>query len=177
MESSYLTLGLALVAAGFVLLAAELFIPTGGVLFVLSVSGIALGVALTFLHGTTAGLCTLVGVFVAAPVFGTLMMRIWPRTPLGKRFFLTGPDENATVAALPANQELEQLKGRIGRTLSALRPAGVVDFDGRRVDTVTEGMMVDPGQWVRCVDVRAGRVVVRPVDRPDLGRLESDDFG
>jgi membrane-bound serine protease (ClpP class) len=96
---------------------------------------------------------------------------------LGKRFFLTGPDENATVAALPANQELEQLKGRIGRTLSALRPAGVVDFDGRRIDTVTEGMMVDPGQWVRCVDVRAGRVVVRPVDRPDLGRLESDDFG
>ncbi|HZY86838.1 MAG TPA: NfeD family protein [Gemmataceae bacterium] len=177
MESSYLTLGLALVAAGFLLLAAELFIPTGGVLFVLSVSGIALGVALTFLHGTTAGLCTLVGVFVAAPVFGALLMRIWPRTPLGKRFFLTGPDENATVAALPANQELEQLKGRIGRTLSALRPAGVVDFDGRRIDTVTEGMMVDPGQWVRCVDVRAGRVVVRPVDRPDLGRLESDDFG
>jgi membrane-bound serine protease (ClpP class) len=177
MESSYLTLGLALVAAGFVLLAAELFVPTGGVLFVLSVSGIALGVALTFLHGTTAGLCTLVGVFVAAPVFGALLMRIWPRTPLGKRFFLTGPDENATVAALPANQELEQLKGRIGRTLSALRPAGVVDFDGRRIDTVTEGMMVDPGQWVRCVDVRAGRVVVRPVDRPDLGRLESDDFG
>jgi membrane-bound serine protease (ClpP class) len=176
MESSYLTLGLALVAAGFLLLAAELFVPTGGVLFVLAVSGIALGVALTFLHGPTAGLCTMVGVFVAAPVFGALMMRIWPRTPLGKRFFLTAPDENATVSALPVNQELEQLKGRIGRTLSALRPAGVVDFDGRRIDTITEGMMVEPGQWVRCVDVRAGKVVVRPVDRPALGHLEADDF-
>jgi membrane-bound ClpP family serine protease len=78
---------------------------------------------------------------------------------------------------MPVNQELEKLKGRIGRTLSALRPAGVVDFDGRRIDTVTEGMMVDPGQWVRCVDVRAGRVVVRPVERPDLGGLETAVFG
>jgi membrane-bound ClpP family serine protease len=177
MESSYLTLGLALVAAGFLLLAAELFVPTGGVLFVLSVSGIAVGVALTFMHGPTAGLCTMVGVFVAAPVFGAVVMKIWPRTPLGKRFFLTGPDESATVAALPGNLELERLKGRIGRTLSALRPAGVVDFDGRRIDTITEGMMVEPGQWVRCVDVRAGKVVVRPVERPDLGGLENAVFG
>ena len=80
-------------------------------------------------------------------------------------------------AALPANQELEQLKGRIGRTLSALRPAGVVDFDGRRIDTITEGMMVDPGQWVRCIDVRAGKVIVRPVEKPDLGDLETAVFG
>jgi len=49
------------------------------------------------------------------------------------------------------------------RAISALRPSGVVDFEGRRVDTVTEGMMVEPGQWVRCVDVQANRVVVRPV--------------
>jgi hypothetical protein len=33
-------------------------------------------------------------------------------------------------------------------------------------------MMVEPGQWVRCIDVRAGRVVVRAVERPDLGDLE-----
>src|SRR5438067_11692913 len=106
MESSYLTLGLALVAAGFLLLAAELFVLAGGVLFVLAVSSIALGVALMLLHGPAAGLCTTVGVFVAAPAFGTLLMKIWPRTTLGKRFFLTGLDESATVAELPANQEL-----------------------------------------------------------------------
>ena len=64
----------------------------------------------------------------------------------------------------------------IGRTLSALRPAGVVDFDGRRVDTLTEGMMVDPGTMVRCIDVRAGKVVVRPIEKPDLGDLETAIF-
>jgi membrane-bound serine protease (ClpP class) len=176
MESSYLTLGLALIGAAFLLLAAELFIPTGGIFFVLSVSGIAVGVVFVFLHDTTVGLFTLLGVFVALPVLGSVLLHYWPRTPIGRRFFLTGPGEDATVASLPANQELEQLKGRFGRTLSALRPAGVVDFDGRRIDTITEGMMVDPGQWVRCIDVRAGKVIVRPVERPDLGDLESAVF-
>jgi membrane-bound serine protease (ClpP class) len=95
---------------------------------------------------------------------------------MGRQFVLTGQSEDATVAALPVNQELEQLKGRIGRALSALRPAGMVDFDGRRVDTITEGMMVDPGQLVRCIDVRAGKVVVRPFENPDLGDLETAIF-
>ena len=78
---------------------------------------------------------------------------------------------------MPVNMELEQLRGRLGRTLSSLRPAGVTDFDGRRIDTITEGMMVDAGQWVRCIDVKAGKVIVRPVQAPRLEDLESADFG
>ena len=34
-------------------------------------------------------------------------------------------------------------------------------------------MMVEPGQWVRCIDVKAGRVIVRPVDKIDTGGLEN----
>ena len=54
--------------------------------------------------------------------------------------------------------------------------AGVVDFEGRRIDTLTEGMMVDPGQWVRCVDVRAGKVIVRPAAKPSISDLETNLF-
>jgi membrane-bound ClpP family serine protease len=177
MDSSLLTLGVVLIGLGFVLLVAELFLPTGGVLLMLSGASIAVGVALAFFYTTAAGVWTLVAVFVALPLVGGLLFRVWPRTPLGRQIILTAPPEDATVAALPAHQELEQLKGRIGRTLSALRPAGVVDFDGRRVDTLTEGMMVEPGQLVRCIEVRAGKVIVRPVDKPNLGDLESATFG
>ena len=58
---------------------------------------------------------------------------------------------------MPVNLELERLRGRVGRALSDLRPSGVCDFDGWRVDTITEGMMVEAGQSVRCVDVRGGQ--------------------
>ena len=53
-----------------------------------------------------------------------------------------------------------------------MRPSGAVDFDGRRVDALTEGDLVNAGQWVRCVDVRAGKVIVRPVEQPGPGGLE-----
>jgi membrane-bound serine protease (ClpP class) len=66
-----------------------------------------------------------------------------------------------------------------------LRPSGVVDFDGKRIDTLTEGFPVDAGAWVRCIEVKAGKVIVRQVDGPDadgpdrrthLTDLENLDF-
>ena len=176
MDSNTLILGFLLIGAGFLLLIADLFLMSG-ILAVLSLGAIILGVILTFLSGGfTVGLTTAIAVFIALPVTVRVLLYVWPRTPMGRQFFLTEQSEDATVAALPINQELEHLKGRIGRTLSALRPSGMVDFDGRRVDTITEGMMVEPGQMVRCIDVRAGRVVVRPIDKPDLGDLETAIF-
>ncbi len=176
MDSNQLILGFLLIGAGFLLLAADLFLMSG-VLAVLSLGAIVVGVILTFLGGGIAvGVVTALAVFIALPVTVRVLLYFWPRTSMGRHFFLTEQSEDATVAALPVNQELEQLKGRIGRTLSALRPAGMVDFDGRRIDTVTEGMMVEAGQLVRCIDVRAGRVVVRPIEKPDLGDLETAIF-
>ena len=76
-----------------------------------------------------------------------------------------------------STQELEELRGQFGQALSSLRPAGVVDFNGRRIDCITEGIMVEPGQWVRCIEVKTGKVLVRPVEKPDIGGLETADFG
>ena len=96
-----------------------------------------------------------------------------PRTTVGRKLFLEAAEEDASVATMPVNLELEQLRGRYGKTVSALRPSGITEFDGRRVDTMSEGDMIGPGQWVRCIDVKAGRVVVRQVDRPpDLADMD-----
>jgi membrane-bound serine protease (ClpP class) len=140
-----------LIALGFVLLLAELFLPTGGVLFVLSVAALIVGVGMIYATQTSGVfLATLIGVCVIVPLFFGLALYYWPKTRMGKRLFLTGPEEDH----------------------------GVTDFDGRRVDTITEGIMIEAGQWVRCIDVQAGKVIVRPVDRPpDLADLEPSDFG
>jgi membrane-bound ClpP family serine protease len=166
-----------LVALGFVLLVAELFIPTGGILFVLAVASLVVGVGMTFYTDPSAFVFILIAVVVGAPVVLGTAFYYWPKTPMGKRFFLASPDGDATLASTAVNQELELLRGHYGKTLSPLRPAGITDFNGRRVDTITEGVMIDAGQWVRCIDVQAGRVLVRPVDKPpDLGDLEPPDL-
>jgi membrane-bound serine protease (ClpP class) len=173
-----LTLAYVLIGLGLALLLAELFLPTGGVLFVLSVGALVVGVAMTFSYDQSTGVVTLIAVFVAIPLLGAIAFHYWPKTPLGKRFFLSGPDQDATVASMPVNLELEQLRGRYGRSISALRPAGVTEFDGRRVDTMSEGPLIEPGQWVRCIDVKAGRVIVRQIEKPpDLAAFDTTALG
>jgi membrane-bound ClpP family serine protease len=171
------TLGYLLVAAGLILMAAELLLPTGGILFVLGIGALIGGVAMTFAYEPTHGLILLIAVFIIVPIAGPLLLHYWPRTPVGRRMVLTGPDDDAAVATMPVNLELEPLRGRHGKTLSPLRPAGVTDFDGQRVDTLSEGPLIEAGRWVRCIDVRAGRVIVREVDGPpNLETMNPDDL-
>jgi membrane-bound ClpP family serine protease len=138
-----LTLAYGLIAVGLVLMAGELLIPTHGMLFALGFGAEIIGVALTFRYGLSTGVVTLLVVVVVVPLVGGVLLRLWPKTPLGKRLFLPGPDDDETVANMPVNLELERLRGRYGRALSALRPCGLVDFDGKRVDTMTSGEMIE----------------------------------
>jgi membrane-bound ClpP family serine protease len=171
------TLGYFLVAAGLILMAAELLLPTGGILFVLGIAGLIVGVTLTFTYDVRHGLITVIALFVVLPIAVPLLLYWWPRSPVGRRMVLSGPEDDAAVAAMPVSMELERLRGRFGKTLSPLRPAGATEFNGERVDTLSEGPLVEAGRWVRCVDVRAGRVIVREVSGPpDLNLIEPEDF-
>jgi membrane-bound serine protease (ClpP class) len=173
-----LTLAYVLIGIGVLLMAAELLIPTGGILLAASCIVILAGVAMTFYFGDPfTGMVTLVITLVGVPILATGFLYLWPWTPLGRKLIQAGDRESDTLASMPAFQELEQLRGRYGRTVSSMRPSGVVDFDGKRVDAMTEGGMLDPNAWVRCIDVRpGGRVIVRAVEKPDLGDMDSTDF-
>lgn len=172
--SFYLTLGAFLVGVGFLLLVGDLF-AASGVLLALAIASIAVGLVLIFRGDPLIGLYVLIGLIVAVPVFGRLLLRLLPHTPLGQ-LVKSVPSEEEQQGDIPYFQELQRLVGQTGKTLTVLKPGGMVDFDGRRVDCITEGMMVDPGHWVRCVAVRGGTVVVRPVDRPDSFDLETAIF-
>ena len=54
--------------------------------------------------------------------------------------------------------------GRQGRTTSVLRPAGIADFDGVRLNVVTEGGFLEGGQMVEIIRVEGKRIVVRPLE-------------
>jgi membrane-bound serine protease (ClpP class) len=51
----------------------------------------------------------------------------------------------------------------MGRASSPLRPAGIAEFDGRRVDVVSEGELIDAGQFIEVTRVDGNRIVVRRV--------------
>jgi membrane-bound serine protease (ClpP class) len=172
-----LFLAYALILIGLLLMAAELFLPTAGIIGVLGIAGVIAGISIAFQYSSTQGVVSVIIVVILVPSVGPLLLAYVPKTTLGKRFLLVGPEEDATIAQMPVNLELEQLRGRYGKTLSPLRPSGAADFDGRRVDVLSEGGLIEAGRWIKVIDVKAGRVVVREVDGPpDLNAFDANNL-
>ena len=55
--------------------------------------------------------------------------------------------------------------GRTGTALSPLRPAGIADVDGARVDVVSDGEFIEAGAPVEVIRVDGNRIVVRALRR------------
>jgi membrane-bound serine protease (ClpP class) len=55
------------------------------------------------------------------------------------------------------------LVGRLGFATSYLRPAGVANVDGRRVDVLTEGDFVPAGAAIRVTRVEGARIFVKSI--------------
>jgi membrane-bound serine protease (ClpP class) len=173
-----LAIGFILIGAALVLLVGELLLTTGGVLLVMAGILDFIGVAMIFRYGDPyLGFITVAAEAILLPLAGALAFYVWPHTPMGRRLILRRTDgDGSTLASSSAFQELEQYRGRIGKATSVLRPSGVVEFDGRRIDCMSEGILIEPETWVRCIDVKAGHVIVRPIDSPDLEDFETASF-
>jgi membrane-bound serine protease (ClpP class) len=151
---------LLLLAFGLLLLFAEVFVPSGGLIGVLALGCLGLGLWRAFRTSNAAGLLFLAADFVLIPAALTLAMYLWPKLPLANRVFLKPPGPGE-VEGSHAGLRLDHLVGQLGRSLTPLRPSGLVDFDGRRLDGVCEEGWADKGALIVAVRVRSGQVVVR----------------
>ncbi len=169
MPEPTIQLAVTLLAIGLVVLVLELFIPSAGTLFAISMVCIVSSIAVAFWVSPAVGLSILAVDILLAIFLPGIGLKIWRNTPVGRRMFL---DHRAPLVDEPhpleisADDQFEyrSLIGQQGVTVTPLRPAGMTDFDGRRVDTVSEGVMIDRGRTVRVVSVEGSRVVVREVD-------------
>lgn len=153
----------------------ELFLPSGGVLGFLAVASLLGSIVLAFQHGEWYGFGFLTTAIFGVPVLVMLGLKYWPKTPIGRRVMLTVPTAEEVLPDDEQRRLLKSLVGKTGRSRSLMLPSGAVEIDGRTIDAVSEGMAIETGQWVRVVEVRGTRVVVRPVDEAELPRPSSDD--
>lgn len=158
-------------AAGLGLLIAEVFIPSGGIIGMLAMGLLGFSLWQAFTVSTTAGLGFLVALVVLVPMTAALAFRLFPKTPMG-RWLLLSPPAPEEVAAEPTAGRLEHLVGQFGRALTPLRPSGLVDFDGRRLDGLSEEGLIPRGALVRAVQIRGGQLIVRPA----AGEAALDDI-
>jgi membrane-bound serine protease (ClpP class) len=158
---------LLLVGAGVLLLAVELFVTPGfgvtGVLgLVALVSGLGLslvGAGATWTVVVTAVGQVAVSLLVAIAV-SLALLRVLPHLPFGRRLVLE--TELAAGAGFASAPEADRAwLGKRGTAASALRPAGIADIEGERVDVVSDGEFIEAGDSVTVVRVDGNRIVVR----------------
>jgi membrane-bound serine protease (ClpP class) len=154
---------LLLYGAGMLVLVAELFIPSHGVLTVVGLGFLIAGIVVTFQnYGERAGAISILACLVVLPVFAFAAIKIWPKTWIGKRIAPPNPIHKLTDTSVPI-EEMNRCIGRIGRSLSSLRPVGICEFDGRRISCVAEYGVIEPGMTVEGVRVSGGTLAVRVV--------------
>ena len=178
--------GVALVAVGLLLLAAELFvIPGFGAAGVLGFIALAAGLFISLIGGQVitgqdlarAGLTLAIaaGALVAG---GVLLVRHLPRMgrlqglilqaqvgipgavqPRRRWTWLEGARLEAHSA--PGSAERPSLLGATGIARSYLRPGGIAEIEGTRVDVVTEGEYLPAGTPIEVIADEGYRRVVR----------------
>jgi len=156
-------------AIGLFLLLAEVFIPSGGLIGLLALGFLGVSLYMAFTT-TTYGIKFVLALGVLLPLTLSAAVYLWPRSPLAKYIFLTSPTEEES-APEAKGMVLEHLVGQFGRALTPLRPSGLVDFEGRRLDGMSEEGLIPAGALIRAVKVRSGQIIVRIASEATLDEL------
>lgn len=161
----YSTWAFLLLAIGVMLLVAEVFIPSGGVITILAALSLIGAVVCAgnawwstspgYFWGFLTSMALLLPVVIGAGFY------IWPSTPLGKRAILEAPAPHEVASFVEQEERYGRMVGRFGETLTMLNPAGIVRIDGHRVHCQSEGVILDSGVRVRVISAKGNRVIVR----------------
>jgi membrane-bound serine protease (ClpP class) len=156
-----------LVVSGLALLAAEIFIIPGfGVAGVLGIAALLSGLSLSLIGGGATWDFILKAVgrvifsLLLAVVGSLVLLRFLPRLPFGKRLILaTGLAAGEGYASPPETDQ--NWRGKGGIAVSPLRPSGIADVEGERVDVVSDGEFIEAGAQIVVSRVDGNRIVVR----------------
>jgi len=150
-----------LFAAGFLVLIAELFVPSHGILTVVAIGLLIAGIVETFRYGgQRAGAISVVACLIALPSFAAAAIKIWPKTWIGRKIAPANPVVTARDTTVPV-EELSRYIGATGKALSTLRPVGICEFNGRRISCVAEFGMVETGAEVEGLRISGANLAVQ----------------
>ena len=144
---------------GIILLLVEAFIPNFGVLGVSGLAAVVMSIVLSA-PTTGAGLRMFFMSFFLASLIIAAAFRFLKRTGLWSQIILQFAETKEEGYVGP--KDASHLVGQIGITVTPLRPAGVAEINGKRVDVISEGNFIAQATPVTVVATEGTRVVVRP---------------
>ena len=168
-DSTYLFVAIGLLVVGVVLFVLEFFIPSGGLLGLLTAVSMLGSIGSMFAFSTGWGLIYGAILLASAPFAVVQAIKIWSGSALGHRAILSAEadriprqDEDGESLASPPTRPAIA-RGTTGTAVTVLRPVGFVDFDGMRTDAVAESGYVAEGEAVVVIGHVDGQPKVRAI--------------
>ena len=145
---------------GVGLLVVEVFMPGFGVPGISGLLLILIGVVITWKqHGPVAGLAVTVISLALAGISISVSIKSAANGKMSRSdLFLRS--EIATVD----HEETEALMGKEGVTATVLNPVGIAEFDGVRLNVLSEGTYMEKGVKVKVTKVEGAKITVRSIN-------------
>ena len=148
---------------GIGLLVLEAFMPGFGLP---GISGIVMeivAIALTWVnHGPVAALGLTIIVLSLIAIAISMSLRSATRGRLSRSKIIL-KERESNEAGYRSAEDMQVFLGKEGETTTVCRPTGMAEFDGVKLNVVSEGEFLPAGTRIRIVQVEGSRIVVRVI--------------
>ena len=145
---------------GLGLLVFEIFFPGFGAPGIAGIALLVLGVVLTAKTLPEAVILALI-ILALLGIAIALVFNSASKGRLSKTLILS--EVLNTRSGFRGTEDYEEFLGKEGISLTPLRPAGIAEFDGVKLDVVTEGEFIPKNTRVKVVNISGRRIVVREI--------------
>lgn len=148
-------------AVGLVMLIIELFTPGFGVAGTVGLIGLAAAIILQFATGNTRVALYLLAIVLLIVILALVwFVRSFQSGKLSRSFLVLN-DKISGNSVPDVSAAKNQLIGKTGVAVTALRPAGIAEVDGKRLDVMTAGAFIEEGRPVEIVNAEGMHILVR----------------
>ena len=148
---------------GLILLIVEVFMPGFGLPGITGIVLEIICIALAyFSHGSMAALGVTLIVLAVIAIAVSLALRSVNKGRLSKSSVILTETESVEEGYI-ASRDMDVFLGKTGVTTTVLRPTGMAEFDGVKLNVQSDGEYISKGEKVRVDHVDGPRVVVRRV--------------
>ncbi|MEN6340008.1 MAG: NfeD family protein [Clostridiaceae bacterium] len=146
---------------GFVLLIIEMFLPGIGIAGVSGLISLVAVVVMQLGWGNPRVAIYIIAITLLIVVLGIVwIIRSLQRGKLSKSFLVLNAQSDGASVPEVANAK-QELLGKSGVTITPLRPSGMAEIEGKRVDVLTAGAFIERGKRVVVIKAEGMHIMVQ----------------
>ena len=151
---------MAVFVTGLILLVIEAIIPGFGLPGISGIILVVLGAILAMASVTQALMSVSVAIIITT-LITLLLIKRGSKSPIFDKIILDiqHKEEEGYVSAKPKDEYL----GKEGIAVTELRPSGIIEIDGRRLDALSSGNFIQKNTRVKVIKVEGSKIIVRRI--------------